>query len=109
VARALIPAVVLLAGMVTREATEALARRDLAGRLTASESEIEVVASAERTWPDQTLGCGAARKGMTEPRPTPGFALTLSHGGKTYEYHADRRGHVVRCDAPAKPRGPITR
>lgn len=81
-------------------------KADLAQRLGVAADQIEVASTGERTWPDQGLGC-AARKGLYEPAPTPGYIVVLVYAGQRYEYHADRAGRFLRCDAPAKPLGPI--
>jgi hypothetical protein len=88
--------------------TEELAKADLAARLKAQTDQIQVVASASRTWPDKGLGC-AARRGFYEAEQVPGYEIALSHGGATYTYHADQHGRLVRCTEPGKPLGPISR
>lgn|SRR5262245_55014951 len=92
---------------VTRTETLKLVKEDLARRLKAEVREIDVVAESDETWPDSALGC-SARKPLDEPVRTPGYAFTLSHRGRSYVYHADRRGNIRRCD-PAKPAAPIVR
>ena len=82
-------------------------KENLAARLKVPVDQIEVVDAADRTWPDDGLGCGA-RKGLSEPMPVPGFAFTLAHSGTRYVYHTDRSGQFRRCN-PEKPVGPIRR
>jgi hypothetical protein len=90
------------------QATESLARADLASFLNVAEDQIQLVGSASRTWPDKGLGC-AARKGVFEPQQTPGYEITLVHSGVTYRYHTDQQGRLIRCSDPGKPIGPISR
>ena len=93
--------------LVSRAETLKLVRDDLARRLKIDATEIEVTAESDETWSDSMLGC-SARKPLEEPVSTPGFAFTLSHGGPSYVYHTDRRGHFRRCDT-AKPVTPVVR
>jgi hypothetical protein len=92
---------------VSRAGTEALVKRDLAQRLKVQADQVKVLDASDRTWHDPTFGC-SARKGLGEPTPIPGFAFTLACGGKQYVYHADRSGHIRRCDT-VKPVAPIVR
>ena len=92
---------------VSRAETLKLVRDDLARRLKIDATEIEVTAESDETWSDSMLGC-SARKPLEEPVSTPGFAFTLSHRGRSYVYHTDRRGHFRRCDT-AKPVTPVVR
>jgi hypothetical protein len=92
---------------LSRAETLKLVKDDLARRLTIDVTEIEVAAESDETWSDSMLGC-SARKPLEEPISTPGFAFTLSHRGRSYVYHTDRRGHFRRCDT-AKPVAPVVR
>ena len=69
-------------------------------------SDLRVVSADERTWPDRQLGC-AARRGLSEPEPTPGYRFVLEAAGTRQSYHTDRAGRIVRCPAAGKPLGPI--
>src|SRR5262245_27424305 len=84
--------------VLSRAETAKLVKNDLARRLKVEAKEIEVVAESDATWTDSTLGC-SGRKPLDEPVSTLGFALTLSHRGRSYVYHTDRRGHFRRCEA----------
>ena len=86
-----------LGAEMTRSETEALVKRDLAGRLKVEAARLKVISVSEETWPDSLLGCGG-RKGLVEPTPVPGFAFTLAYEGKKYEYHTDRNGTLKRCE-----------
>jgi hypothetical protein len=71
-------------------------------------SDLQVVSADERTWPDRQLGC-AARRGLSEPEPTPGYRFVLEAAGTRQSYHTDRAGRIVRCPGAGKPLGPIQR
>jgi hypothetical protein len=90
---------------LSRAETEVLVKKDLAARLRVPVDDITVAAAADKTWPDDTLGCGG-RKGIREPLPVEGYAITLAHKDKRVEYHTDRHGRFRRCDGK-KPLGPI--
>jgi CTP:molybdopterin cytidylyltransferase MocA len=83
--------------VLSRAETETLVKKDLAARLRVPVDEITVAEAADRTWPGNTLEC-VARKGMKEPKPVEGFALTLTHADKRFEYRSDRHGHFRRCE-----------
>ena len=69
---------------------------DLAKSSGAPEAEITVVSETDATWPDSCLGC--AQKGeMCAQVMTPGSRVVLLARGVSYEYHADRGGHVRLC------------
>jgi hypothetical protein len=86
---------------ISAQQAEALAKDDLASFLKVAADQIQIVATASRTWPDKGLGC--ARKGFYEPQPVPGYEITLAHGGATYSYRADQQGKLVRCVEAGKP------
>lgn len=92
---------------LSRAETLKLVKDDAARRLKVDIKEIEVVSESDETWSDSTLGC-SGRKPLEEPTSTPGFAFTLSHRGRSYVYHTDRRGYFRRCET-AKPVTPIVR
>ena len=76
-----------------------LAKEDLAQRLNIA-PELIIVRSIEPvTWADSSLGCpqpGVAYLQVV----TPGHLVVLTAMGETYEYHTDRSGMVMACDAP---------
>ena len=82
---------------LSRAETLKLVKDDLARRLKIDVTEIEVAAESDETWSDSMLGC-SARKPLDEPISTPGFAFTLSHRGRSYVYHTNRRGAFRRCE-----------
>src|SRR6185503_13719084 len=91
---------------LTRSEIEDRVRKDAAVRLGVSEDGLRVAAWDERTWPDRHLGC-AARRGLSEPEPTPGYRFVVEVAGTRQSYHTDRAGRIVRCPAAGKPLGPI--
>jgi hypothetical protein len=60
---------------------------DLAGRLNASSSDIQVVSAESRDWPDAGLGCPEPGK-MYAQVITRGFRIVLQANGQTFEYHS---------------------
>ena len=75
-------------------------------RLGIAVRDVRILSADERTWPDRHLGC-AARRGLAEPEPTPGYRFVLEVEGTRQSYHTDRAGRIVRCPAAGKPLGPI--
>lgn len=90
----------------SRARAEAQVTADLARRRDVATDTISVAEVAERTWPDERLGC-LGRRGVFEPVPVPGYRIVLALGERRYVYHADRQGRFVPCDPPAKPLDPI--
>ena len=86
----------------TRAETLALVRQDVAAREKVAAASVTVVRQEDRVWDDDDLGC-AARKGLKEPSPVPGYLFVVQAGGLTVEYHSDRMGRIKRCP-PSKPR-----
>jgi hypothetical protein len=75
-------------------------------RLGIAVNDLRVLSADERTWPDRHLGC-VARRGLSEPEPTPGYRFVVEADGMRQSYHTDRSGRIVRCPAVGKPLGPI--
>ena len=69
---------------------------DLASRLKAAKSEVEVLSVEEVTWPDASLGCPEPGKVYAQVL-TPGYRIVLKAQGRTYTYHTDRSRHFVLC------------
>jgi hypothetical protein len=90
----------------SRARAEAQVKADLARRKDAAPDAVSVVEVAERTWPDERLGC-LGRRGTLDPVPVPGYRIVLALGDRRYVYHADREGRFVPCDRPPKPINPI--
>jgi hypothetical protein len=93
---------------LTRSEIEDRVRREAAFRLGVPADDLRVSSWDERTWPDRHLGC-AARHGLVEPEPTPGFRFVLDADGRRQAYHTDRAGRIVYCPSAAKRLGPILR
>ena len=90
----------------SRARAEAQVKADLARRQDAAPEAVRVVEFAERSWPDDRLGC-AGRRGTLDPVPVAGYRIVLALGDRRYVYHADREGRFLPCDRPAKPIDPI--
>lgn len=93
---------------LTRSEIEDRVRKAAAVQLGVSADDLRVSSWDERTWPDRHLGC-AARRGLTEPEPTPGYLFVLDADGRRQAYHTDRAGRIVYCPSVAKRLGPILR
>ncbi len=75
------------------------ARRDTARRAGVAPSAVAVVKVEPVEWRDASLGCPEPGKVYAQV-VTPGYRFVLRAGGKSYEYHSDRRSRVVFCDRP---------
>ena len=77
------------------EAVLAAAVADLSG---IPASEISLVSMEAVDWSDASLGC--PQEGyMYAQVITPGFLIVLEAQSQPYEYHTDRTGNVVLCEA----------
>jgi len=80
----------------TREAVA-----DLARRLDVPDDQVVVERVEEVTWNDGSLGC--AEKGtMYTQALVDGSRITLSAGGRTYEYHAGGGRAPFLCERPTQ-------
>ena len=93
---------------LTKTETESLVRHDVTVRLGVPTTDLRVVASDSRTWPDPRLGC-VARRGVEEPAPVPGYRIVLESDGKRYTYHTDLTGRMVHCEESLKRLLPMLR
>lgn len=73
----------------TRDSAVERAKRDLAGRLGISESDVEVGSVRDRDFPDMSLGAPTDGE-MSAQMISSGWEIDLSAGGKDYEYRADK-------------------
>ncbi len=73
-----------------------LAKKDLAERLKIAADEINLVKTAEMTWPDSALGCPSPGKVYAQGR-VPGYQIRLEAKGAEYVYNTDLRGTVLLC------------
>jgi len=87
-------------------------RADLATHAGAAASTARVVSADAVTWHDGSLGCGEPGRFYTQAL-VPGYRVVFEAGGRTYAYHAARKGHFVLCQKPSGPisrdKGPISR
>ena len=75
------------------------ARRDLAGRIGASEREILFVSAESRTWSDASLGCPEPGMQYAQAQ-VPGWVLTFRRGERLFTYHAGA-DRTIPCPAIA--------
>ncbi len=76
------------------------ARELTAAALGISPGDVTVTAIEPVDWSDASLGC---------PQPgyvyaqviTPGYSVTVTAGGQTYEVHMDSQGYGLICPPPA--------
>lgn len=86
-----------MAGGAPAEMIEAM-RGDAATRAGVAASATQVESALSVTWPDASLGC--PQPGMLYPQVlVPGWRVRIAAGGKTYSYHAGRRGNWAWCPA----------
>ena len=65
------------------------AKRDLAKRLSISESEVKEVSAKDSDFPDMSLGAPVDGE-MSAQMISSGWAINLGANGKNYEYRADK-------------------
>ncbi len=80
------------AGIAARAAREALA-----AELGVHANDIAVESTESREWSDSCLGLGQAHESCLAAI-TPGFAMTLMHGGTEYRYRTNVDGTSVRAE-----------
>lgn len=73
----------------TKETAAALAKKDLAKRLSIDAAKIRVVKVADREFPDMSLGAAVGGE-MSAQMISTGWRIDLEAGGKSYEYRADK-------------------
>lgn len=71
------------------------ARDDLAGQLNLSSGDVKIEQVIAALWPNSCLGLGGADEACLQVI-TSGYLVTLSAGGKTYEYRTDIDGSQLR-------------
>jgi len=77
----------------TRDSAVARAKRDLAGRLGISGSDISEVSVSDKDFPDMSLGAPTNGE-MSAQMISSGWQIKLGADGKNYEYRADK--HQLR-------------
>jgi hypothetical protein len=79
-------------------AMAALARQQLAQQLGVPVDEIAIQRVDPVEWSDGSLGC--PQPGSFYPQViTPGYRVTLEHGGTSYSYHTDASRVALPCAA----------
>ena len=76
--------------------------QDLAARLEADVSDVNVVGVEAVEWPDSSLGCPAPDM-MYVSVITPGYLVTLELSNEQYRYHTDLLGNHVLCGEDDQP------
>ncbi len=78
------------------DAIVALAKSNLAERLTVSVDQISLVSVEATDWPDASLGCPQPGQVYAQV-VTPGYRVVLEQAQKQYEYHTGLKGQMVLC------------
>ncbi len=73
----------------SKESAVQTAKADLAQRLGITESQIQVVSTRDRDFPNASLGAPIDDE-MSAQMISSGWQIDLSANGKTYEYRADK-------------------
>lgn len=79
------------------EPAAAVARKDLATKLTVDEKNIVILQITEETWTDGCLGLGKANESCLQAL-IPGFRVEMLAQGKTYIYRTDQTGATIRTE-----------
>lgn len=79
------------------EPAAAVARKDLAQKLSVSENSIVILKITETTWSDGCLGLGGPAEICLQAL-VPGFKVEMLAKGKTYFYRTDKTGSVIRTE-----------
>jgi hypothetical protein len=80
----------------------ALAKEDLAQRLSISADQMDVVEARSVVWPDASLGCPQPEMRYKQV-PQDGALIRLSAEGRVYEYHSGPGPMIVACDQEGNP------
>lgn len=79
------------------EPAAAIARKDLAGKLSVAEKSIVIIQITETTWNDGCLGLGGPAESCLQAL-VPGFRVEMLAKGKTYFYRTDKIGTSIRAE-----------
>ena len=79
------------------EPAAALARQDLATKLSVGEKSIVIMQITEATWSDSCLGLGGPAESCLQA-PVPGFKVEMLAKGKIYFYRTDKTGATIRAE-----------
>ena len=80
------------------EPAAALARKDLATKLSIDEKSIVILQITETDWTDGCLGLGGPAESCLQAL-VPGFKVEMLAKGKTYFYRTDKTGETVRLES----------
>jgi hypothetical protein len=79
------------------EPAAAMARKDLAAKLSIDEKSIVIMQITEETWSDSCLGLGGPAESCLQAL-VPGFKVEMLTKGVTYVYRTDATGASVRAE-----------
>lgn len=79
------------------EPAAAVARKDLATKLSIDEKSIVIMQIADTTWNDGCLGLGGPAESCLQAL-VPGFRIEMLAKGTTYFYRTDKTGTTVRAE-----------
>jgi len=77
------------------EPAAALARKDLATKLSVDEKSIVILQITDTEWTDGCLGLGQANESCLQAL-VPGFRVEMLANGKSYFYRTDKTGNTIR-------------
>lgn len=80
------------------EPAAAIARKDLAVKLSVDEKSIVIMQITPMEWNDGCLGLGKANESCLQAL-VPGFKVELLAKGKTYIYRTDKTGTSIRAES----------
>ncbi len=79
------------------EPAAAVARKDLAAKLSVDEKSIVIMQITNTTWSDGCLGLGGPAESCLQAL-VPGFKVEMLAKGKTYFYRTDKSGATIRSE-----------
>ena len=79
------------------EPAAAIARKDLATKLSLDEKSIVIMQITDTEWTDGCLGLGGPAESCLQAL-VPGFKVEMLAAGKTYIYRTDKTGTSVRAE-----------
>lgn len=79
------------------EPAAAVARKDLATKLSIDEKSIVILQITDTTWNDGCLGLGGPAESCLQAL-VPGFKVEMLAKGKTYFYRTDKIGTTIRAE-----------
>lgn len=79
------------------EPAAAIARKDLATKLSLEEGNIVILQITDMTWNDGCLGLGGPAESCLQAL-VPGFKVEMLAKGETYIYRTDKTGATIRAE-----------